>query len=119
MTTNAVRAPRSKTKENGVLLDDGSGGKKKREETKPIAARFPKSLHDYVKARAGERRGELTRVVLDIVELHKQLSERLASEKISIQRFALDERLDWSTQEAEVYARLIKRGLDDAERRRK
>jgi hypothetical protein len=118
MQTNAVRAPRSKKKETGVLLDDGSGRKGKKEETVTVAARLPRSLHEYVMARAGERRGELTRVLLEMIQLHMQLAERLASDKIRIQRFALDEHLDWTTQEAEVYARLIKRGLEESGRRK-
>lgn len=100
-----------------MLLDDES--RKKKEERLPLTVRLPKSLRDYLDKRAGERRGEVTRVMENALELHRYFYERLATEKPRLQQFALDEKIDWSAQEPEVFVRLVVRGLKDAERSKK
>lgn len=99
-----------------MLLDDGRG---KNEPTRQFAFRVPKSLSDYVAKRAGTKRGALTRVIEDALGLHRALYRALEQHKPQLQQFALDEGMDWATQESEVYVRLILRALEDAKQRRK
>lgn len=107
-----------------MLLDNE---KNKRERRLVLPLRVPESLLDYVRTRAGWTKnkgkwtsgghGAMTRVTEDLVRLHMHLHRRLLEFKIRLQRYALDEGLDWQTQEHEVYARLVIRGLEDAERK--
>lgn len=99
-----------------MLLDDGNG---KSEARVALPVRVPKSLLDYVRKRAGDRRGQVTRVIEDAMRLHKDLYERLASHKTRLQRFALDKQLDWATQETEVYVQVMLLGLESHEKRHK
>lgn len=93
-----------------------------------LPVRVPESLLNYVRERAGWKKvngkwqkggGELTRVIEDSLKLHQQLHGVLKEHKLRLQRVALDAGLDWQTQEAEVYGRMIIEGLEVAEKRRK
>lgn len=100
-----------------MLSDDGSGSDGKK--GKLMALRVPANLEKYVRDRAGGRRGGITEVLEDALKIHQHLFERLGSHRIRIQRYALDESLDWPSKEPEVYSKLILRGLDDSERGRR
>jgi hypothetical protein len=104
-----------------MLGDDGSGlrDEDKNKARVLIALRVPPSLAKYVDDRSKEQRGGKTRVLEDALQIHRHMFERLAKDRVRIQLFAINEGLEWPKQEAEVYARLIQRGLDEAERRRK
>lgn len=120
MSTPAVRVPQQKKDGDEMIWDDGSGRREEGNEDRfPLAARLPKSLYDYVKGRAGKGHGELTRVLEDTIRFHKKFFERLGADRVRIQQFALDERLEWPGHGIEVFARLIRKGLDEHERRRK
>lgn len=99
-----------------MLLDDGAG---KREPRVALPVRVPKSLVDYIRKRAGDRRGQVTRVIEDAVMLHRALFEKMAPHKLRLQQLALDLKLDWETQESEVYARAMIMGLEQHEKHRK
>lgn len=115
MTASAI-ASRSHRRENGLLLDQGI--KKKEKRGKMISFRLPKAADTYLRRSAKVRRG-ITHTLLDALSLHEALNERLMQHKKQLQQFALDEGLDWETDEPLVYVRLIERGLQDAERARK
>lgn len=115
MKTNAVRVSR----ETSVLWDDGSGQKDEGDEKRlSVAARLPESLVKHLVSLHGEAHGAKTRALSDCIRLHKKLLERLASERVRIQRFALDVGLS-PTQTPEILVRLILKGLDEHERRSK
>jgi len=99
-----------------MLLDEGIRKKEKR--GKMISFRLPASTDTYLR-RAAKSMGGITQVLVDMLRLHEGLSEKLAPHKAQLQQLALDEKLDWVTQEPEVYVRAIKRGLADAESKRK
>lgn len=99
-------------KGDGVPLEDSGPNKL-------VAMRLSETMRLYLEERAKNLGFTVTDVVKSAVRLHRALHLRLAAHRIALQRYALDEGLDWSTQEAEVYARLIIRGLEAAERRRK
>jgi hypothetical protein len=125
MNANAIRRPRSRNGVNDVLLDDGKG---KKEPRVTLPLRVAESLLDYVRERAGWKKvngkwqrgaGEMTAVLEDDLRLARHLHRTLQPHKLRLQRVALDEGLDWSTQAHELYGRLILSALDDAEKRRK
>lgn len=99
-----------------MLLDEG----KKRRETrgKMISFRLPASADGYLR-QLSKTMGGITTAILAAVTLHERLRAGTLPLKLRLQRFALDEQLDWATQEPEVYVRAIERGLLDAERNRK
>jgi hypothetical protein len=108
-----------------MLLDDGQG---KKEPRVTLPLRAAESLVDYVRERAGWKKvhgkwqrgpGELTFFFEEALKLHRHLYLALREHKLRLQRVALDEGIDWNTQGPELYAKLIMRGLEDAERRRK
>lgn len=116
MNISRVEARRSPRKVDRVLRRHTG---KKNEATKPTGWRLQKSLFDYVEQAAAAQRVPKTRVVEDALSMHRELSEKLSAHKPRFQRFALDEGLDWDTQETEVYARLIQRGLEQHEKQHK
>lgn len=120
MTTNAVRARSAKNGRRTVLWDKGDGvPPEDGGESKLVATRLPETMRSYLDGLAKKTGATVTDVLKNAIRLHRAMNTRLAPDRIRLQRYALDEGLDWSTQEAEVYSRLILRGLEDAERRRK
>jgi hypothetical protein len=113
---NATRSRRTRNRENDVLLDEGS--KKKEKRGKMISFRLPASADAYVRKLA-KSMGGITPALLAALKLHEGLREGLEPEKFRLQTFAAAEKLDWATNEPEVYVRAIKRGLEDAEKQRK
>lgn len=118
MTASAIttRSRRRTGRENGVLLDEGIRKREKR--GKMISIKLPASADAYLR-RLGKARGGLTVVLVDALRLQEVLSGELAPHKLRLQRFALDEGLDWVSQESLIYARAIVRGLEAAEQKRK
>lgn len=97
-----------------MLLDEG---KKRRESRgKMISFRLPKSADAYLRELA-KTMGGITPGILAAVGLHERLRAGTLPLKLRLQRFALDEGMDWATQEPEVYVRAIERGLADAEKK--
>lgn len=116
MQANKVRARGTQNWRHGLLLDEGIRKKEKR--GRMISFRLPASTDTYLR-RVAKTMGGITHALVDALRLQEGLSAKLAPHKARLQRFALDEKLDWVTQEPEVYARAIERGLADAEKNRK
>jgi hypothetical protein len=117
-----MNAARKRVKDVDVLSDDGSGidDEDRGKSRVLIAVRVPPSLEKYIERKARPfGRGGPTKIVEESIRMHRRLGERLDPYKLRIQQFALDERLSWPSQEHEALSRLILRGLEDAERRRK
>lgn len=126
MNTNTLRR-RPRNGVNGkMLLDDGTG---KREARVAMPVRMVESLADYVRERAGWKKvhgkwqkgaGQLTDVIEDDLHLAHHLHRTLMEHKKRLILAAVEEGLDWSPKAvAELYGRLILRGLEDLERKRK
>lgn len=99
-----------------MLLDEGLRKREKR--GKMVSVRLPSSVDAYLRRTSKMMRG-LTYALVDALRMHEGLHQGLAPHKLRLQRFALDEGLDWVTQEPLVYVRAIERGLEAAEQARK
>lgn len=115
-TEHGKRLRRTHNGRTTVLLDEGK--KKKEARGKMISFRLPKSTDAYLREHA-KTLGGITPAILDAVNLHQRLRAGTLPLKLRLQRFALDEGLDWATQEPEVLVKAIERGLADSERNRK
>lgn len=116
LRANRLRASGTNNWRNGLLLDEGIRKKEKR--GKMISIRLQASVDAYLR-RIAKTMGGITPVLVDALRLREGLGEGLAPHKVRLQRFALDEGLDWMTQEIAVYTRAIERGLEAAEQKRK
>lgn len=100
-----------------MLWDDGSGKREEADEKLvPVAGRLPESMKAHLVALRGEGHGAITDALKDVIRLHRGLFERLKKERIRLQKYASDEGLAWPGQAPEVFARLIRKGLDAAEK---
>ena len=98
-----------------MLIDD----KPKSELKLQRGWRLRESLVRYVEARSKKSHGAGTALVEDALTLHKVLHDRLSEEGSRLQRYAVEEDLDFGRDSAEVIARLVLAGLDAEEKARK
>lgn len=77
-----------------------------------VGFRIKKSLADYLEERAGGERGVETKIVEEALLQHRTFFKRLSPMKAQLAQLALDEGLEWPTDENELYLRLIERALE-------
>lgn len=102
-----------------AALDVSLRDQKPPESTEQWNARLPSRWVEYIKAEASASGRTQAGVVLDALELEKDVAERLAASKSRLKAFAAERGLDLTDDMSEVFSELIVIGLGCYEKKPK
>lgn len=103
-------------KEAAVGLFTVRTQKRGAEKTTQVNLRVPGSLLEYADKEATTQQKERTDVFLSALSFQRDLAQVLVPLKQRIAQVAINENLEWPTQEVEVLRRIVEKGLAELER---